>query len=521
MEITLMQGIALAAVAFMIGLDIWLEALFIFRPIIVSTLTGMILGDVPLGLLCGGITELAFAGLTTAGGSQPPNPVMAGVMSVVIAHVTGQSAEASMALALPFAFLMQYIVLLCYNAFTFFMKDADRAAKEADVNAIYRINIVCTLIVCAVYSIMVFLCAYAAQDAMAQLIQILPEWLTHGFKVVGGLLPAVGFAMLMRVMLKGEFVPYLLIGFVISCFLDFSNLLPVAIIGASLALIAYNTECKISGKTVAVEQTDNRTGRIVEKKDITRLGLASMFLQASFNYERMQAGGFLCAQLPLLKKIYKDDKEGLSAAMQDNLEFITTHPNMAGFLMGLLISMEEAKADRSTIKGMKLALFAPLAGVGDAIFWFTLLPIVGGIAASMAMDGSIAGPVIFFLTYLAVFIFRIVLTHLGYNLGTKAIGFITEGAEKIGRAATILGCTVIGALIASYVKLSVNLEIPVNEVKTVHIQTDFFDKIFPNILSIGYVFLMYYLLKKKKFKPITLIIGTFLLAIVCSFFGIL
>ena len=326
---------------------------------------------------------------------------------------------------------------------------------------------------------------------------------------------------LMRAMLKGEFVPYLLIGFVISCFLDFSNLLPVAIIGASLALIAYNTECKISGKTVAVEQTDNRTGRIVEKKDITRLGLASMFLQASFNYERMQAGGFLCAQLPLLKKIYKDDKEGLSAAMQDNLEFITTHPNMAGFLMGLLISMEEAKADRSTIKGLKLALFAPLAGVGDAIFWFTLLPIVGGIAASMAMDGSIAGPVIFFLTYLAVFIFRIVLTHLGYNLGTKAIGFITEGAEKIGRAATILGCTVIGALIASYVKLSVNLEIPVNEVKTVHIQTDFFDKIFPNILSIGYVFLMYYLLKKKKFKPITLIIGTFLLAIVCSFFGIL
>ena len=134
---------------------------------------------------------------------------------------------------------------------------------------------------------MVFLCAYAAQGAMTQLVQMLPEWLTHGFKVVGGLLPAVGFAMLMRAMLKGEFVPYLLIGFVVSCFLEFSNLLPVAIIGAALALIAYNTECKISAKTVAVEEVVNRTGRVVEKKDITRLGLTSMFLQASFNYERI------------------------------------------------------------------------------------------------------------------------------------------------------------------------------------------------------------------------------------------
>ena len=263
------------------------------------------------------------------------------------------------------------------------------------------------------------------------------------------------------------------------------------------------------------------SNKVIEKKDITKLGLTSMFLQASFNYERMQAGGFLCAQLPLLKKIYKDDKEGLSAAMQDNLEFINTHPNLVGFLMGLLISMEEARADRNTIKGLKVALFGPLAGIGDAIFWFTILPIVAGISASMAMDGSIVGPIIFFLTYVAIFAFRFVLTHIGYNLGTKAIGAITEGAEKIGKAATVLGCTVIGALIGSYVNICVALEIPVNEVKTVNIQADFFDKIFPNILSIGYVFLMYYLLKNKKVSPVVLIVGTFLLAIVCSFFGIL
>ncbi len=59
-------------------------------------------------------------------------------------------------------------------------------------------------------------------------------------------------------------------------------------------------------------------GSEISKKDITRLGFRSSLLQASFNYERMQAGGFTWAMLPILKKIYKDDKPGLSAAGNDS-----------------------------------------------------------------------------------------------------------------------------------------------------------------------------------------------------------
>lgn len=263
------------------------------------------------------------------------------------------------------------------------------------------------------------------------------------------------------------------------------------------------------------------TKKVLTKKDITKLGLTSSFLQASFNYERMQAGGFAVSQLPCLEKIYKDDKEGLANALTDNLEFINTHPNLVGFLMGLLVSLEEAKESRATIKGLKVALFAPLAGIGDAIFWFTFLPIIAGICASMAMEGSIMGPLLFFAFYLAVFVLRIVWTHLGYNLGSSALGFIKEASTTIGKAATVLGCTVIGGLIASYVSIEVMSSIYVNEVSTVFIQADFFDKIFPNILSVGYVFTMFYFLKKKKVSPVVLILVTFVLAIVLSFFGIL
>ncbi len=249
-----MQGIGLAIMAIIVGVDFWLEGLFIFRPIIVSTLTGLILGDVQLGLLTGGITELAFAGLTPAGGTQPPNPVLAGVMSTVIAYTTKTEASGAMALALPFSFLMQYIILFCYSTFSFFMKGADKAAEEADTAKIVKINMTCTAIIALLYGIIVFLCAYVAQDAMKAFVEILPEWLTHGFEVAGGILPAVGFAMLLKVMLKGEFVPYLLIGFVIACFLDFSNLLPIAVVGVALALFVFNIEKGVKAG-VAVKNT--------------------------------------------------------------------------------------------------------------------------------------------------------------------------------------------------------------------------------------------------------------------------
>lgn len=260
MEITLMQGIGLAIMAIIVGIDFWLEALFIFRPIIVCTLTGLILGDVQLGLLCGGITELAFAGLTPAGGTQPPNPVLAGVMTVVLAYTTGTEAAGAMALALPFSFLMQYVILFCYSTFSFFMKGADKAAEEADTKKIYTTVATCTGIVALLYGAIVFLCSFVAQDAMKLLVESLPVWLTHAFEIAGGMLPAVGFAMLLKVMLKAEFIPYLLIGFVISCFLDYSNLLPIAVVGVALALFVYNIEQSIKANAVIMTQEDDEDG---------------------------------------------------------------------------------------------------------------------------------------------------------------------------------------------------------------------------------------------------------------------
>ncbi|WP_342429567.1 PTS galactosamine transporter subunit IID [Neobacillus sp. FSL H8-0543] len=261
--------------------------------------------------------------------------------------------------------------------------------------------------------------------------------------------------------------------------------------------------------------------RVLTKKDITKLAFRSLFLQASFNYERMQAGGWLWSMLPALKKIHKDDKKALSESMEDNLEFINTHPNLVGFLMGLLLSLEENKEDRNLIKSLKVALFAPLAGIGDAIFWFTILPIVAGISASFAMQGSIVGPLIFLAVYIGIFVLRIVWTHMGYELGTNAVEKIKTSSQSISKSASILGSTVIGGLIAAYVHITVLSEVKINKEHAVNLQTDFFDKVFPNILPLGFTLLMFYFLKKKKASPVLLIAVTFGIAILFSALGVL
>lgn len=262
------------------------------------------------------------------------------------------------------------------------------------------------------------------------------------------------------------------------------------------------------------------TKKVLTPQDITKLGVRSSLLQASFNYERMQAGGFLWSMLPALEKIYGDDKEALSEVMSDNLEFINTHPNLVGFLEGLMISLYESGSPREVVKGLKLALFGPIAGIGDAIFWFTLLPIVAGVSCSFASQGSLLGPIIFFLTYLVIFLLRIVWTRLGYTLGTKSIDLISENSEIIANSATILGITVIGALIGTYVSIDLLPVISAGDGISVALQADFFDKILPNLLPMCVTFLLYFLLKKKV-NPVVLIVGVIIVSMGCAAIGLL
>ena len=257
---------------------------------------------------------------------------------------------------------------------------------------------------------------------------------------------------------------------------------------------------------------DGATNQVITKKDLNKMVWRSLLLQASFNYERMQAAGWLYSILPGLKKIHKN-KHDLSESMKSHMEFFNTHPFLVNIIMGIVLAMEEKKQNRNTIRAIRVAMMGPLGGIGDALFWLTLLPICVGIGASLGQDGNPMGAVIFLLIFNVVhFGLRFGLMHYGYNVGTNAISSLKENTKKVAHAASIVGLTVVGALIASFVKLETNLVIHAGQAK-IALQKDLLDKVMPNILPLAYTLLMYYLLK-KGLSPVKLIIITVIVGII-------
>lgn len=241
----------------------------------------------------------------------------------------------------------------------------------------------------------------------------------------------------------------------------------------------------------------------LDKKTLNKMVWRSLNLQGSFNYERMQAAGWLYCILPGLEKIHTD-KEDLSTSMQHNLEFFNTHPFLVTFVMGIVLSLEQQKADINMIRSVRVAAMGPLGGIGDALFWFTLVPITAGITANMAINGSIAGPILFLLIFNIVqMALRFFLMNWSYELGSKAIEILTANAKEFTRAASMLGVFVVGALTSNYGGTTVALTIE-NGDSPIVIQS-ILDGILPKLIPLGITLGLYFLIKKKGWTPVACI----------------
>ncbi|MCH4284271.1 MULTISPECIES: PTS system mannose/fructose/sorbose family transporter subunit IID [Bacillota] len=268
----------------------------------------------------------------------------------------------------------------------------------------------------------------------------------------------------------------------------------------------------------------------LDNKTLNKMVWRSMQLQAAFNYERMQSAGWLWAILPGLQKIHTN-KDDLAASMTHNMDFLNTHPFAVTFVMGMVLSMEQQKMDIQTIRSVRISTAAPLGGIGDALFWFTLIPITAGMTANMAIDHNIMGPILYFIIAFGVeMALRYGLLYWSYNLGTKAVSMMTANAKEFSRAASILGVFVIGALIANYgggTKLGISipngqtLDAATGEMVDVFINIqDYLNKILPCIIPLLFTLMCYFLIKKKGWTPSKCILLFLVIGIVGAIFGI-
>ncbi len=269
----------------------------------------------------------------------------------------------------------------------------------------------------------------------------------------------------------------------------------------------------------------------INKKDLTKVLIRSHFIQGSWNFERMQSLGFCFALVPIIKKLYHNNLKEQRLAIKRHLEFFNTHPYMAAPILGIIIAMEEKRANGfkitdNNINNIKVGLMGPLAGVGDPIFWGTLRPILSALGSSLAATGNIMGPIIFFVFFNAV---RLSTLYYGINYGyKKGLNIIKELNQnlikKITEASSILGLFVMGSLVNKWTRISIPIIVTANKrnsnITNIVTVQNILDQILPGLVPLLLTLTCMWLLK-KKINPLMIIVYLFILSIIGSYFKLI
>ncbi|OQO83364.1 PTS fructose transporter subunit IID [Enterococcus casseliflavus] len=242
--------------------------------------------------------------------------------------------------------------------------------------------------------------------------------------------------------------------------------------------------------------------------------------QICWNYERMMSTGYLYAMLPVMKKLYPDKEERVEV-MESHLQFFNSNPSMCHLLVGATLAIEEKEGIKSKdmVASLKTGLMGPFAGIGDTIFGVIANTVFGSIAAYMALQGSTIGIWIWLAWYIIRIIFRLKIFDIGYNQGVKLVSTMGNRINSITKSATVLGLTVIGAMIPTVIIANVQYVYKSGEV-TMKLQ-EILDQILPALIPVCLVGLMYYLLGKKWMNSTRAILLMIVISIVAAATGLL
>lgn len=219
-------------------MDFQFGSLYINRPIVLGPLVGLVLGDVTQGLIIGANLELFFMGAVSIGAYIPPDSIVGGILATAFAISTGNSTEAAITLAMPIG-LISLAVGNFLNVFnSVILRFTDKYAEEGKYGGIVATHWMIGILNVLRRFLLVFFAFYLGVDKMQGLIDAIPTVLIDGMDAAAGLLPALGFAMLMRMILNKQIIPYFFLGFICAAYLGMP-VLGVAILGLIIVVVQF------------------------------------------------------------------------------------------------------------------------------------------------------------------------------------------------------------------------------------------------------------------------------------------
>ncbi|RHW48222.1 PTS sugar transporter subunit IIC [Bombilactobacillus bombi] len=241
MGMSFLQASSITLLAYIYNLDRHATQFFGKMPILYGAITGMILGDVKTGLMVGATLQLMSLGVANIGGSSMPDYIVAAIISAAISVTTGKGIAAGMAIGLPVGMLtmnLDVIVKLINSAIA---KKTQTFANRKQFGKMQKMIPIATFMYPLEAALPVFLAVVFGKTVVESILNFMPQWFTVGLNVAGGMLPAVGIAMLLVYMPMKRYGYWIIIGFVLSAFLKMP-VLGVALLGCAAAVNQFKNE---------------------------------------------------------------------------------------------------------------------------------------------------------------------------------------------------------------------------------------------------------------------------------------
>jgi mannose/fructose/N-acetylgalactosamine-specific phosphotransferase system component IID len=229
---------------------------------------------------------------------------------------------------------------------------------------------------------------------------------------------------------------------------------------------------------------------------------------------------------PIIDKYYETPEEK-QEIMDRHMQLFLTQPMVASIPIGVAAALEERLVvdkdiDADAINATKAALMGPLAALGDSLLNGTARPIVAGIACTLALNGSLLGPLLFLVLMAAMTLgVRYFGIFVGYEKGADLVTDMQESGiiGRITELASVAAYVIIGGFACTVVGFHLNLAYTSGDSTIDIIGT--INSMLPQFLPVTLTLLCAWLIGKKKVSSILLMAVIMILGIVCTYIGLM
>lgn len=266
MDLNIVQIILVIIVAFLAGVEGILDEFHFHQPVIACTLIGLVTGNLVPCLILGGTLQMIALGWANIGAAVAPDAALASVASAIILVLGGQGeagVASAIALAVPLAVAGLLLTIICRTIATAFVHFMDAAAKQGNIRKVEMWHIIAICMQGVRIAIPAALILAIGAAPISSLLAAMPAWLTEGLAIGGGMVVAVGYAMVINMMATKEVWPFFAIGFVLATVSEIT-LIGLGTIGVSLALLYLALSKQGGSGNGGISNTGDPLGDIID-----------------------------------------------------------------------------------------------------------------------------------------------------------------------------------------------------------------------------------------------------------------